>query len=365
MEKTKTEEWRKHHRNQINHKPILETDPNNNTKQIRPIIQSTRCKATISSLLLSTFSNETSQQQPTNNNNKKINFSSAAATIRGLGCTAAASHQVSVPAVIRASADWPHQGNKTRKKNKNKRNNKNTSSNNDGSSSSSSATCVDFQDVWCGPGIGFSTDAAASVDCVVSKKNSSSTSRAKIDLDKITHRGSSSSFRRRTTVHPENFSFPDNDPDIFTACTFGTATYPRHIRDISSDDFSEIMALQGRILMGRRFNSNDLYRDWRLDVDNMSYEQLLELGEKIGYVNTGLEKDEIEPYIRKTKLQFCEDASKHQVDKKCSICQEEYEADDELGRLNCDHMYHFQCIQQWVAHKNFCPVCKQQVAARH
>jgi hypothetical protein len=185
MEKTKTEEWRKHHRNQINHKPILETDPNN-TKQIRPIIQSTRCKATISSLLLSTFSNETTSQQPTNN--KKINFSSAAATIRGLGCTASASHQVSVPAVIRASADWPHQGNKTRKKkNKNKRNNKNISSSND--VSSSSATCVDFQDVWCGPGIGFSTDAAASVDCVVSKKNSSSTSRAKIDLDKITHRG--------------------------------------------------------------------------------------------------------------------------------------------------------------------------------
>jgi len=34
----------------------------------------------------------------------------------------------------------------------------------------------------------------------------------------------------------------------------------------------KIMALQGRILMGGRFNSRDLYRDWRLDVDNMSYE---------------------------------------------------------------------------------------------
>ncbi|XP_045826389.1 uncharacterized protein LOC123918399 isoform X1 [Trifolium pratense] len=355
---TKTEQWRKQHRNQIGYKTILETDPN--TKQIRPIIQSTRCKSTISSLLLSTFTNETTtSQQP---NNKKINFSSAAATIRGLGCTAGASQQVSVPEVIRASADWPHQVNKTRKKKKNKRNNKNSSSN-DGSSS---ATCVDFQDVWCGPGMGFSTDAAASVDCVVSKKNASSTSRAKIDVDKITHRGSSSSFRRRTTVHPEAFSFPDTDPDIFTACSFGTAAYPRHIRDISSDDFSEIMALQGRMRMGRRFNSHDLYREWRLDVDNMSYEQLLELGERIGYVNTGLEEDEIEPYIMKTKLQqLCEDASKHQVDKKCSICQEEYEADDEVGRLNCDHLYHFQCIQQWVGHKNFCPVCKQQVAARH
>jgi len=174
--KTKTEQqhvkWRKPPRNQINNKnlkPISETDPN--TQQI----QSTRSKSTISSLLLSTLSNETTtSQQPIN---KKINFSSAAATFRGLGCTAGASQQVSVPAVIRASADWPHQGKKTsKKKHKNS---------NDGSSSSS-ATCVDFQDVWCGPGIGFSADAAASVDCVVSKKNVSS--RAKIDVDKITHR---------------------------------------------------------------------------------------------------------------------------------------------------------------------------------
>lgn len=49
----------------------------------------------------------------------------------------------------------------------------------------------------------------------------------------------------------------------------------------------------------------------------------------------------------------------------CFWVQEEYEAGDELGRLNCEHSYHFQCIKQWVAQKNFCPVCKQQVAARH
>ena len=172
--KTKTEQqhmkWRKPPRNQINNKPISETETDPNTKQI----QSTRCKSTISSLLLS--NETTSSQQPIN---KKINFSSAAATFRGLGCTAGASQQVSVPAVIRASADWPHQGKKTRKK-------KHKNSNDSSSSSSSSATCVDFQDVWCGPGIGFSADAAASVDCVVSKKNVSS--RPKIDVDKITHR---------------------------------------------------------------------------------------------------------------------------------------------------------------------------------
>nr|DAD18113.1 TPA_asm: hypothetical protein HUJ06_019576 [Nelumbo nucifera] len=38
---------------------------------------------------------------------------------------------------------------------------------------------------------------------------------------------------------------------------------------------------------------------WRLDVDNMTYEELLELGGKIGYVNTSLREDEIFHCLRK------------------------------------------------------------------
>lgn len=44
-----------------------------------------------------------------------------------------------------------------------------------------SATCMDFQDVWCGPGIGFSAETAGSVDCVVARRNVSG--RGKIDGD--------------------------------------------------------------------------------------------------------------------------------------------------------------------------------------
>ncbi|KAK7358189.1 hypothetical protein VNO77_00113 [Canavalia gladiata] len=350
--------WRRP-RNQFHHH-ISQTDPN---PQIPSIIQSTRCKSTISSMLLSTFSN-TSNETPTINGRKKSNFS-AAATFRGLGCTAAASQQVSVPAVIRTSADW--QGKKTRKKKNRRNSNKNKGCHGGaGVLEGSNPGCVDFQDVWCGPGIGFSTDAASSVDCVVARKNASA--RGKIDVDKITHRERErpSYLGRRT----ETFTFLDaTDPDIFTprsaSDSFGTATYYRHVRDPSPDAFAEIMMLQGSLLIGGRLNSHDQFRDWRLDVDNMSYEQLLELGERIGYVNTGLKDDEMGQNIRKIKPQFSDDAPKHHVDKKCSICQEEYEADDEVGKLNCEHSYHFQCIKQWVAHKNFCPVCKQQVAARH
>ncbi|WJX84306.1 RING-type E3 ubiquitin transferase [Trifolium repens] len=184
------------------------------------------------------------QETPTSqqSTNKKNNFSTIADAMRGLGCTAGASQQVSVPETIRASADWPHQGNKTRKK---------------GRTRETTRTVVVvmmvlllllmliFQDVWCGSGIGFSADVGASVGCVVSKKNASSTSRANIDLDKITHKRSSFSFRWRSTVHPETFSFSYTYPDFFTTCSFGPATYPRHIRDFSSGDYSEIMALQG------------------------------------------------------------------------------------------------------------------------
>jgi len=183
--------WRRP-RNQFNHHhhhhhPISESDPN---PQIPSIIQSTRGKATISSLLLSTFSNNTSSSNndtPTINgtapSKKKSNFSTA--TLRGLGCTAGASQQVSVPAVIRSSADW--QGKKTRKK-KHKRtgNSGKNKTFHGGILEGSNPGCVDFQDVWCGPGIGFSADTAASVDCVVARKNVSA--RGKIDVDKITHR---------------------------------------------------------------------------------------------------------------------------------------------------------------------------------
>ncbi|KAM0049897.1 hypothetical protein Hdeb2414_s0008g00291321 [Helianthus debilis subsp. tardiflorus] len=67
--------------------------------------------------------------------------------------------------------------------------------------------------------------------------------------------------------------------------------------------------------MGGRLD-HDRYRDWRLDVDNMSYEQLLELGEKIGNVSTGLRKDQIRRCVKKTKLPM-----KEMIQWKCTICQ--------------------------------------------
>jgi len=43
------------------------------------------------------------------------------------------------------------------------------------------------------------------------------------------------------------------------------------------------------------------------------------------------------------------------------VLQEEFEANEEMGRLECGHSYHVYCIKQWLSQKNTCPVCKTAV----
>uniref|UniRef100_A0A0D9YDH7 RING-type E3 ubiquitin transferase n=1 Tax=Oryza glumipatula TaxID=40148 RepID=A0A0D9YDH7_9ORYZ len=123
-----------------------------------------------------------------------------------------------------------------------------------------------------------------------------------------------------------------------------------------------IMMFQTRVLLGG-MSMYDRYQDWRLDVDNMTYEELLELGDKIGYVNTGLREDEIVRNLRKVKHPAFDSSFRYstEMEKKCSICQEEFEANEEMGRLDCGHSYHVYCIKQWLSQKNVCPVCKTAV----
>nr|GEX44169.1 hypothetical protein [Tanacetum cinerariifolium] len=118
--------------------------------------------------------------------------------------------------------------------------------------------------------------------------------------------------------------------------------------------FEDVMLLDQSVFYGMA-DMHDRHRDMRLDIDNMSYEELLALEERIGNVNTGLTEENISKCMQQ-KIYVTEDG---QPDAEpCCICQEEYKNGDDLGGLECGHDFHTSCIKKWLSQKNACPVCK-------
>ncbi|BAT04498.1 Os08g0241400 [Oryza sativa Japonica Group] len=104
--------------------------------------------------------------------------------------------------------------------------------------------------------------------------------------------------------------------------------------------------------------SSDRHRGMRMDIDDMSYEELLALGETIGTVSTGLPEDELSNCLKRIHYVPSASTSHEDGDIKCIICQEEYLPAEEVAEMACKHYYHLACIQQWLRQKNWCPICK-------
>jgi hypothetical protein len=46
---------------------------------------------------------------------------------------------------------------------------------------------------------------------------------------------------------------------------------------------------------------------------------------------------------------------------KCVICLDDYDYDNNIGKLECEHKYHQKCIERWLMEKTICPLCKYNV----
>ncbi|KAG6424482.1 hypothetical protein SASPL_114900 [Salvia splendens] len=108
--------------------------------------------------------------------------------------------------------------------------------------------------------------------------------------------------------------------------------------------------------------ASDALDHMRLDIDHMSYEELLALGEQIGSVGTGVSVEFLGNHLKLRTFSSCinleEAACQDQQINLCVICQTEYEDGEEIGGVDCGHEYHRECIKKWLLTKNTCPVCK-------
>jgi len=62
-------------------------------------------------------------------------------------------------------------------------------------------------------------------------------------------------------------------------------------------------------------------------------------------------KDAIES-LEKVKVEDCDTM------KMCVICQVEFNIGMEVTKMPCDHLYHHECIVQWLETSHMCPMCR-------
>ncbi|XP_065866714.1 E3 ubiquitin-protein ligase BIG BROTHER-like [Euphorbia lathyris] len=111
----------------------------------------------------------------------------------------------------------------------------------------------------------------------------------------------------------------------------------------------------------RHHNAQDFQVMWQdnVDPDNMSYEELLELGEAVGTQSRGLSQELISMLpVSKYKCSLFKRKSRCE---RCVICQMEYKRGDRRMTLPCKHAYHVGCGTRWLTINKACPICYMDV----
>ncbi|XP_054867276.1 E3 ubiquitin-protein ligase RNF165 isoform X1 [Amphiprion ocellaris] len=100
-----------------------------------------------------------------------------------------------------------------------------------------------------------------------------------------------------------------------------------------------------------------------------SYEELLQLEDRLGSVNRGAVQTTIErftfPHKYKKRipqdLKMCLDDEELDTDEKCTICLSMLEDGEDVRRLPCMHLFHQACVDQWLATSRKCPICRVDI----
>ena len=68
-------------------------------------------------------------------------------------------------------------------------------------------------------------------------------------------------------------------------------------------------------------------------------------------------------YIQNLKqinfIEYMRQKSKNEeLNHKCAVCTEEFEKDEKVSELECNHIFHSECLMPWLEIQNTCPNCR-------
>lgn len=102
---------------------------------------------------------------------------------------------------------------------------------------------------------------------------------------------------------------------------------------------------------------------YNVDLDNMSYEEILELQEQIGDVRQTNWSHRAESVIAKRcTVATCKELENqgHSLDQ-CLICQHNFHPAERILLLPCGHMFHHGCSFEWLSRHDTCCLCKKSI----
>ncbi|EOX99094.1 RING/U-box superfamily protein [Theobroma cacao] len=166
-------------------------------------------------------------------------------------------------------------------------------------------------------------------------------------------------------AHAENGE-EDYNPNVeFNPAVFSSdEAYARALQDAEEREMAaRLLALAGLndrgivTLEDHGGNSQDTWEE--VDPDELSYEELLALGEVVGTESRGLSADSIASLPSVT---YKAGSSQTGSNDSCVVCRVDYEDGDSLTVLSCKHSYHPECINNWLKINKVCPVCSAEVS---
>jgi Ring finger domain len=149
------------------------------------------------------------------------------------------------------------------------------------------------------------------------------------------------------------------------------ASYEQHFQLLreSADQLSQ----EDYDALQRALGENEYEADGQDENGELSYDAMLDLSERIGDVKT--ERWAMIAATEVNKLptfHFSQSVTLNggiadidDSERKCLVCQFEYETNESLRRLPCGHCFHKCCVDMWLQEKDVCPYCRQCIVKRN
>lgn len=96
-----------------------------------------------------------------------------------------------------------------------------------------------------------------------------------------------------------------------------------------------------------------------LDPSEMTYDEILQMQDMIGFVSRGADAAQIAALPSEIYRACGEGESSGGVEcSACCVCLEDFLDGEAVRKLECCHRFHVACIDPWLASNRACPICK-------